>query len=410
MKTSNSFLSDNKSWAVGVAAFMGGTALGYAFSKVRSTIITRCSSTDHKKDAASKHLSKMIEYSLSTTMIRVADQLDLFQHLHTMGPCSSQDLATKLGWSERWLREVLLQLTATGLCNYSSEYGFSLKPEYGVFLRGPEHEINSIAGTFQFLSALVSREDAVIQAVKTGRGIDYDFGKDGKDIGAALDRKNGNFFRNKLINELSKIHMPRTGEQLLQKLEQGIDVADIGCGFGTSTISMAKCFPKSRFYAFESSPKALAAIQANITAAKVSNVTICKVPERTLGDGPDLKDPTSMFDFVYAHDVMHDMLNPRELIKDVKKRLSKDGCWFIVDIHCKDTLEDNLRLPNAAMLYAFSCLLCLSMATSEPHGEGLGTCGFPPKLAEQWTRKAGFQYFEKRTIPSLPYNACYLVA
>lgn len=287
---------------------------------------------------------------------------------------------------------------------------FSLKPEYAKLLRGPEQEANSIAGMFQFLSALVSREDEVVQAVQTGRGIDYDFGKEGKDIGAALDRKNGNYFHNKLVDDLSKIRMPRTGVSLLQKLEDGINVADVGCGFGTSTVSMARRFPNSRFFAFESSRRALQAIEANIQAANVSNVTICVVPNRTLGDGPGVSDPSDMFDFVYAHDVMHDMLNPRELIKDVRKRLSKDGCWFIVDIDCRETKEGNLSLPNAAMLYAFSCLLCLSMGTSEPNGEGLGTCGFPPELAERWMKKAGFDYFERRKISSLPYNACYLVA
>jgi hypothetical protein len=55
-------------------------------------------------------------------------------------------------------------------------------------------------------------------------------------------------------------------------------------------------------------------------------------------------------------------------------------------------------------------LLCLSMATSEPNGEGLGTCGFSPELAETWMNKAGFNHFEKRKIASLPYNICYLVA
>jgi 2-polyprenyl-3-methyl-5-hydroxy-6-metoxy-1,4-benzoquinol methylase len=344
-------------------------------------------------------------------MIRVADQLNLFEHLYESGPCSSHALAESTGWNERWLREILLQLTGSGLCVYDPvQETFFLKPHYEALLRGPEKERQSIAGVFQFLSALVSREDAVVQAVRSGKGIDYDYGPASKDIGAALDRKNGNFFRYSLLEELRKIHVPESGVSLYERLQQGISVADIGCGFGTSTVSMAKEFPSSQFYAFESSPKALQAIETNIKAANLSNVTICKVPDRTLGDGPDLNDPTSTFDFVYAHDVLHDMLNPKELIKDVKKKLSKDGCWLIVDVECSEKAEDNLQLPNAAMLYAFSCLLCLPMATSESHGAGLGTCGFTPKLAQRWTKKAGFQYFEKRKIPSLPYNACYLVA
>jgi 2-polyprenyl-3-methyl-5-hydroxy-6-metoxy-1,4-benzoquinol methylase len=352
----------------------------------------------------------MIEYSLSSTMIRVADKLDLFEILYQHGPITCKDLASLTNYNERWLLEILLQLTAQEVFDYNPKaQQFALRSEYAPLLRSPTQEKKSIIGTFQFLSALIPRGEATVEACKTGQGIDYDHGVE--CIGDALDRKNGNYFRYLLVDDvLSTITIPSTGESLIDKLNSGIDVADIGCGFGTSTVSMAKRFPNSKFYAFESSPRALQAIQNNIELEGVTNVTVCNVDERTIGDGPDLQDPNSMFDFIHAHDVLHDMINPRALIKDVKKRLSPMGCWFIVDIDCNEKIEDNLLLPNSSMLYAFSCLLCLSMATSTPEGEGLGTCGFPSTLAEKWMKKAGFTRFEKRKSPSLPDKACYLVA
>jgi 2-polyprenyl-3-methyl-5-hydroxy-6-metoxy-1,4-benzoquinol methylase len=215
---------------------------------------------------------------------------------------------------------------------------------------------------------------------------------------------------------------------LIERLESGINVADIGCGYGASTISMAKNFPKSKFYAFESSESALNAIRHAVRQNQLDNVVVCDVSERTVADGPDTssngnnneqqlrqilssKLSDTCFDFVYAHDVLHDMTNPRRLIQDVKKRLEPNhGCWFIVDINCKATIEENINQPKAAMLYAFSCLLCLSNSTSTPDGEGLGTCGFPPTLAKEWMMNAGFQHFEKIQVSALPYNACYLIA
>lgn len=408
--------------AAGLTAFAGGTAFGYT---VRLYIIekrrrhsngaTRQPLPPHplspRSNEAESHLWKIAEYSLSATIIQAADQLDLFERLCQAGPATSTDLAASNQWSERWLREVLLQLAGSGICIYDpSRQTFALRDDYVQFLRGPQHEKRSLAGMFQFLSALTGRTESVVRAVQTGRGIDYDCGSE--DIGTAIDRKNGNFFRHTLVDGvLAGIIIPQTGLPLFKKLEAGMHVADVGCGFGTSTVAMAKCFPKSHFYAYESSPKALQAIQVNIDEAKLSNVTVCDVAERTVGDGPILNDPSSMFGFVYAHDVLHDMLHPRELMKDVKKRLAKeDGCWLIVDIDCCEKAEDNLRLPNAPMLYAFSCLLCLSMATSEPSGEGLGTCGFPPTLAKRWARKAGFQYFQQMKVEAIPYNAVYLLA
>jgi SAM-dependent methyltransferase len=407
---------------LGLTVFVGGTAFGYA---VRFYVVESRGSQKNVDDApiqrshplsswskgAESHLWKMVEYSLSSTIIQAADRLDLFERLYQTGPSTSEDLARTTSWSERWLREILLQLAGSGVCVYDpSHQTFALKEDYSPFLRGPQNEKRSLAGMFQFLSALTGRTDAVVQAVQTGTGIDYDYGSE--DIGAAIDRKNGNFFRHNLVDGvLADIVVPQTGTPLVKKLEEGINVADVGCGFGTSTVAMAKRFPKSHFYAYESSPRALQAIKENIDDAKLSNVTICDVSERTVGDGPILDDPTSMFEFVYAHDVLHDMLQTRELIKDVKKRLSKEeGCWLIVDIDCKEKAEDNLRMPNAATLYAFSCLLCLSMATSEPSGEGLGTCGFPPSLAKRWAKKAGFEHFQQRKVEAIPYNAVYLLA
>lgn len=409
--------------AFGLTAFVGGTVLGYTIrlyvgetNQGNSQVTGDNVKPPHPvlsswSNGAESHLWKLVEFSLSSTIIQAADRLDLFERLYQAGPTTSKDLAKSTTWSERWLKEVLLQLTGSGICTYNpSQQTFTIKDDYIPFLRGPQNEKRSLAGLFQFLSALTGRTDAVVQAVKTGKGIDYDYGSE--DIGAAIDRKNGNFFRYTLIDGvLADIIIPQTGVPLVKKLEEGIHVADVGCGFGTSTVAMAKRFPNSHFYAYESSPKALQSIQENIDEAQITNVTICDVSERVVGDGPILNDPTSMFGFVYAHDVLHDMLHPRELMKDVKKRLSKeDGCWLIVDIDCNEKVEDNLQLPNAATLYAFSCLLCLSMATSEPSGEGLGTCGFPPSLAKRWAKETGFEHFEQKNVDAIPYNAVYLLA
>jgi SAM-dependent methyltransferase len=406
-------------------AFLGGTAVGYSCSYSYS-FFRLIKKNDQKENSilssgAESHLWKIVEYSMTGALIRAGDKLDIYNKLHQWGPLSAADLAAKAGWSERWTREFLLQATAAGICEYTysddddddDDDGdgelFQIRADYAKFLRGPSEERRSIAGMFQFLSALVRRSDAVVEGVRTGVGVDYDFGDE--DICSAIDRKNGNFFRFHLIDDVIKtVTVPHTGERLFDLMERGIYVADVGCGCGTSTITMAMRFPNSHFYAYESSPRSIRLLEETILREKITNITVCNVADRTVGDGPNLNDPNSKFAFVYAHDVLHDMTNPRALIQDVKKRLSKDGCWLVVDIDCCENTKDNLAKPNAATLYAFSCLLCLSMATSESGGEGLGTCGFSPALAQRWMKKAGFQYFEQRTLKALPYNACYLVA
>lgn len=250
----------------------------------------------------------------------------------------------------------------------------------------------------------MNRADSVVRAIRTGMGVDYDFGDDGIE---AIDRKNFNWFRDHLVNDLlSKVIIPSTQQSLVNVLELGINVADIGCGCGGSTLTMAKRFPNSHFYAYETSSRSLEILAKRIEQEGLSNVTVCNVEVRSVGDGPT----SGNFAFVYAHDVIHDMTHPRALLQDVKKVLH-GGCLVIVDVKCHEKLSDNLKLlTNAETLYGFSCLLCLNSATSTENGAGLGTCGFPSSTARRWMAEEGFHHFKELSILSMPYNSCFVVA
>ena len=98
----------------------------------------------------------------------------------------------------------------------------------------------------------LARTDATVESVKSGLGVDYDHG-DGA-ITVAIDRKNANWFKTKMEEDLlKKVKAPKTEKSLVEMLEAGIQVADVGCGLGASTILMATRFPKSHFSAFSCS-------------------------------------------------------------------------------------------------------------------------------------------------------------
>jgi len=286
-----------------------------------------------------------------------------------------------------------------------------MKREYAKFLRGPEQEKESLAGMFQLLQPLLARSDATAKSIRTGRGVDYDFGP---DVCFAMDRKNKNFFKHKLVKEIiDKVKIPRTGENLTSLLNRGVNVADIGCGCGSSTIAMATRFPASHFFAYELSPRSLEIMRKRVFENGLSNITVCDVSDRGVGDGPmetERSDEDNVFHFVYSHDVLHDMANPMSLIHDVKKRLSDDGCWIIVDVECSHSMAENIQMPQGALNFGFSCLLCLACASSEENGECLGTVGFNSKLADTWIKGAGFHFFQKMKILSKQGNSCFIVA
>ena len=233
-------------------------ALAFAAGAATGAVLLARMTRQPKQDPAKKaeqHLWKVAEYSLTGGLIRVCDKLKLYDALWESGPSTAAELAAKLNCNERWLTEILSQATAAGICVYF--FGkFCLKPEYAHLLRDPSKAPRSMQGLFDMVPVLLDRTDATVQAVKTGSGVDYDF-QDGA-IEVAIDRKNANWFKNKLEEDiLKKVKAPKTEKSLVDMLEEGIHVADIGVGFGASTIALAQRFPKSHFCAFESSAKSL---------------------------------------------------------------------------------------------------------------------------------------------------------
>ncbi len=58
---------------------------------------------------------------------------------------------------------------------------------------------------------------------------------------------------------------------LVERLQAGIDVADIGCGSGHAINVMAQAFPKSRFAGYDLSPEGIAAARAEAKRLGVTN-------------------------------------------------------------------------------------------------------------------------------------------
>ena len=103
------------------------------------------------------------------------------------------------------------------------------------------------------------------------------------------------------------------------------------------------------------------------------------------------------------------MTHPAEVMRAVRRSMTPDGTWLIVDINAKPTFEENLtRNPMAAMMYGFSVMSCLSSSLSHPDGAGLGTLGFSEPVAREMTAAAGFTRFQRHDFDN-PVNAYYEV-
>ena len=188
---------------------------------------------------------------------------------------------------------------------------------------------------------------------------------------------------------------------VVDKLQRGCKVADVGCGSGLALASMAEAYPASEFHGYDPSRHAIDNCLAKVRDRKLANM------HAHVASGEALpKEPT--YDFVITFDCLHDMTRPAAVIESIRRALKPDGTWLIKDIRSTPEFKKNMRNPMLAMFYGFSVSACMSSALSEPGGAGLGTLGFNPEVAERMVRAAGFTRFKQHDFED-PSNLYYEV-
>jgi len=326
-------------------------------------------------------------------MVYLGDELGLYRALRDGGPMTTEEVAKRTGLSERWLREWLRGQTAAGLFDYRGNGRFELSAEAALVLADEENPA-SVIGAFSDLPEQLLALKRARDSFRTGIGFRYDDG--GEGVARSVERMLGPWNRTLLITEA----LPKLGG-VVEKLESGAKVADIGCGGAIAGIAMAQRFPKSEFHGYDDSTHALSRAGANINEAGLSNVFVHNV-----ATGDTLPADAS-FDLITCLDCLHDMARPDIVATAIRQAIKPNGVWFIVDIESSADFEENLTNPLAPLMYGYSILTCLASSASTPDGLALGTVGLPePKMRELVTT-AGFSRFQRVAGLEHPFNAYY---
>ena len=340
-----------------------------------------------------------LEGAVTAGMIHLGDRLGLYEVMATsVDGDTSESLASKAGLHERWVREWLHNQVAARIVTCADlsagQPVFHLSPEGVAVLATPDHPAYGM-GMFHRLPQTMGALNAMPEAFRTGVGHDYDsHGPEGAvGIERSFEPWNQNFLIPMVIPAL---------EGIQQKLTDGARVADIGCGSGGAALLMGATFPKSVIDGFDISKFALERAQERKAESLVSNVSFFDPRDKPIADD-------NSYDLICTFDCIHDMTQPTEMMKTIRKALKDDGTWLLVDIKAHDSLELNVtKNPMASLLYGISVLSCMSSAMSEAGGEGLGTLGLSAVRAEAMARDAGFTQFKKLDVDH-SVNAFYEV-
>ncbi|HEY9292172.1 MAG TPA: class I SAM-dependent methyltransferase, partial [Microlunatus sp.] len=197
--------------------------------------------------------------SLSTAQVVMGDRLGYYRAM-TSGPTTPSKLAQDTGTAERYAREWLNAQAAGGIVSYDVETGdYRLPPEQAVAMTD-ESSPAYLPGFFQLALGSLQATDKIIEAARTGDGYGWD--EQTHNVHQGCER----FFRPGYNAHLLAEWLPAL-DGVVAKLETGAKVADIGCGFGASTIIMANAFPNSRFTGSDYHAESLAAAREAAEAA-----------------------------------------------------------------------------------------------------------------------------------------------
>ncbi len=324
-------------------------------------------------------------------MISIGHKTGLFDTMATLEPSTSEQIARKAKLNERYVREWLGSMVTGKIVEYDSSNGtYKLPAEHAAAITRTAG-VKNLATMTQYLSLCGEVEEQVVECFQKGGGVPY----------SAYPR-----FTELMSEGSSKVQDARLVDTILplvdglvERLQKGISVLDVGCGSGHAINLMAKAFPNSRFAGYDFSKKAIAAAKAEAKRMKLRNARFSAKDVATLNE-------PKKYDLITAFDSIHDQAKPTRVLKAISKGLRSDGVFLLIDVAASSNLHENLQHPLGPFLYSISTMHCMTVSLAY-RGEGLGTV-WGEQLAKEKLSEAGFKSVEIRRVPGDILNSYYI--
>jgi 2-polyprenyl-3-methyl-5-hydroxy-6-metoxy-1,4-benzoquinol methylase len=327
--------------------------------------------------------------TLNAALVVMGDKLGLYRALAGTGGLTPAELADRTGTTERYVREWLNAQAAGGFVEYDPDSGrYALPPEQTVALTDTASPAY-LPGFFQIALGSVIDSPRIVERARSGDGLGWH--EHVHDVHEGCER----FFRPGYNAHLVAEWLPAL-DGVVQKLESGALVADVGCGHGASTILMAQAYPQSKFVGSDYHEGSIETARQRAEEAGVADRVSFQVEPAAAYGG-------SGYDLVTMFDCLHDMGDPVGAARHVHSTLKPDGTWMVVEPHAGDRVEDNLN-PVGRAYYAFSTLLCTPASLSQEVGLALGAQAGEARIRDV-VQAGGFGRFQR--VAETPFNLVF---
>lgn len=323
-------------------------------------------------DAFEERLVRALNESGLMLLLSLGHRTGLLEAMAGAAPETSSALAARTGLDERYVREWLGGMVASGIVENDPQTGNYWLPEAHAQLLTNAGPAN-LAVYSQFIAILANVEDDVVRCFHEGGGVPYSRYPRFQEVMASDSAQT-------VLPALFDGILP-LAEGLPERLDRGIHVLDCACGRGRALMAMAERYPTSRFVGYDLSEEAIAWARQETEKAGLGNLTF---EVRDLSDFDITAEPAA-YDLVTTFDGIHDQAKPRSLLKGIHRTLAPDGIYLVQDIHASSHHHLDREHPLGTMLYAVSVSHCMTVSLAQG-GEGLGT---------MWGRERALAYLEE---------------
>jgi SAM-dependent methyltransferase len=297
------------------------------------------------------------------------------------GGLTPAELCANAGIAERYAREWLEQQSVAQILISDAESDrFRLPAGHAEALLHRDSLAYAMP-TVRSAMTLTPMMDEVADAYRTGGGVPWEA------YGAAGRGGVGDSNRPRYLKLLSREWLPAIPSVHARLLaDPPARVADVGCGTGWSSISIALAYPGVRVDGFDVDEASIELARANAETSAVTDRVVFTV--RDAGAAGEM----GAYDAVTFFECLHDMSRPVEALLAARSMLAKGGTIIVGDEKTNDAFTgepDDLEREQ----YGWSLFVCLPTSMTDPGSAATGTV-MRPSTNRRYASEAGLASFE----------------
>ena len=341
---------------------------------------------EERRETLVRKLSAQAIGALDLLCVYIGDRLGLYRAMAGRPALTSAELAATSGVHERYAREWLEQQTMSGILEAENpgapddERRYLLPPGHDEVLVD-ESSLDFMASIAQGVVSCTPSLDAVMEAFRTGGGVAYAaFGPDAHESQARGTRP----LYEKLLTNRWLPAVPALHDRL--QADPPARIADVACGYGHSTLAIARGYPKVLVDGIDLDEPSIAAARGLLSASGLEN--------RVTFQCRDAADPelTGRYDLVTLFEALHDMSHPVHVLETLRAMLAPGGSLFVADEKTEERFSPEAG-DVARLQYGFSVLHCLPVGMQGDKPAGTGTV-MRPDTVRRYAAEAGFRQVE----------------